>query len=558
MAGTSHGFAPYDQETARVTAGSGHRESTETNRDLVARGRLDSRYALLCQVRREMKCPVDQIRSGSRSSSAIRSICRSGQAVNGLISAGEMADATKMDRRHIREEFQRLYRGNIPFAKGQRNAKDEALMAAAEADVPLVDSSTGWGMVPGEACGRHVAEPRVVDTAAACEASMGTQVRTDEVREVLPIPEHADHIPGWGTVLAPMPVGTPIQRPLLFMSTSVHHAATDTDGGRIPRHLREDRMSRLMEQLAALLSERKAVTENLRAEVDASNGLRSQLVVLSKEVAALRAEAARLREDGHSRALEMGLMRQELAVAKDRRARAEADNALLKGQISDLQKSADLRKLLRESQVARGVLERELRSLKEDMTRKDSELVKLQEDLRVSELRARNASESQGALSNECGRLRVMLELREEKASQEAELRSRHPFFYEHMDFLRRKAGVGEERALAYPHMGRLGDNDVDWHGYYVLMSQIGEYYWKYSELLLGFPSWRTVQRWRKDLGDELELAYDAFDGSDANVAVLIRLVKERLQVFNREDQWKVAVACEAVSLFSSRCCGGS
>ena len=146
MAGTSHGFAPYDQETARVTAGSVHRESTETNRDLVARGRLDSRYALLCQVRREMKCPVDQIRSGNRSSSPIRSICRSGQAVNGLISAGEMAAATKMDRRHIREEFERFYSGIIPFAKGRRNAKDEALMAAAQADVPLMDR-TEWGQV---------------------------------------------------------------------------------------------------------------------------------------------------------------------------------------------------------------------------------------------------------------------------------------------------------------------------------------------------------------------------------------------------------------------------
>ena len=37
-------------------------------------------------------------------------------------------------------------------------------------------------------------------------------------------------------------------------------------------------------------------------------------------------------------------------------------------------------------------------------------------------------------------------------------------------------------------------------------------------------------------MGDALELAYDAFDGSDANVAVLIRLVKERLQLFSPEE----------------------
>ena len=59
---------------------------------------------------------------------------------------------------------------------------------------------------------------------------------------------------------------------------------------------------------------------------------------------------------------------------------------------SDPQKSADLRNLLREIQVACGALERELRALKEEMTRKDSELVKRQEDLRISELQARNAN----------------------------------------------------------------------------------------------------------------------------------------------------------------------
>ena len=42
------------------------------------------------------------------------------------------------------------------------------------------------------------------------------------------------------------------------------------------------------------------------------------------------------------------------------------------------QKSVDLRNLLREHRVARGGLERELRSLKEEMTRKDSALVEME------------------------------------------------------------------------------------------------------------------------------------------------------------------------------------
>ena len=49
-------------------------------------------------------------------------------------------------------------------------------------------------------------------------------------------------------------------------------------------------------------------------------------------------------------------------------------------------------------------------------------------------------------------------------------------------------------------------------------------------------------------MGDELELAYDAFNGSDAHVAVLIRLIKERLQILQHGDRWKVAVACDAVA----------
>ena len=58
--------------------------------------------------------------------------------------------------------------------------------------------------------------------------------------------------------------------------------------------------------------------------------------------------------------------------------------------------------------------------------------------------------------------------------------------------------------------------------------------------LLLGtvvrFPFMKHCSALAEGPGDELELAYVAFDGSDANVEVLIRLVKERLQLFSPEE----------------------
>ena len=263
-------------------------------------------------------------------------------------------------------------------------------------------------------------------------------------------------------------------------------------------------MQRMEQERDEMRSERDAIGEKHRAEVDASNRLRSRLGVVNKEVAALRTEVAHLREQGRASRIELGLMREELAVARDRCMRAEAEGASQKMQIADLRKTADLRKLLRESQVACEGLQKELSSLKEDMNRRESELVKLQEDLKTWELRARQASESERVLSSECANLRVALALREEKDAQEAELRRRHPFFYERRDFLRKKAPLDEESSPPYPHKGKIGGADVDWHSYYVLMSQIGEYHWKYLEVLLGFPAWRTVQRRRKDMGDEL------------------------------------------------------
>ena len=423
--------------------------------------------------------PIGQVRRNGLSRSPVRKICHSCQEAKGLISANELAQATGMARTRVRQLLGEYYTGSIPFAVGRPTARDAALIAAAQADVPLLDTATGGAtLIPEEGRGGSARGAGSANTTAACGASPGIQELTYAVMEDSEFRElRADHRPCNGGMVDVLPFTPPLARQVLLVSPPVHHAVMGSDVCRVPRYLREDRVSRLVAQRDALGSEREALGEKLRAEVDTSNGLRSRLLVLSKELAAMRADAARLQEEGDAYRLELGVMRQELAVERNRCLRVEGDRALLNQEIAKLRKSGELRRLLRDSQLECGRLERELRSLKEDTTRRGSELAKLREELSGCQLRARSAEEARCALSNECARLRVVLELREEKAAQEADLRRRHPFFYEHMDFLRKKAGLGEENSPPYPHRGKLGDSDIDWHAYYVLMSQIGEYH---------------------------------------------------------------------------------
>ena len=130
--------------------------------------------------------------------------------------------------------------------------------------------------------GRHVPEARQVGTTTASEASPGIQETTDAVREDLPFRERPPHTAGWEAVVALTPDETPIHRPLMFMSPAVHQAATDRDGGRGPRHRREDRIQRLVHERDGMHSGREALTDKLRVEVDESDGLQSHLGVLGK------------------------------------------------------------------------------------------------------------------------------------------------------------------------------------------------------------------------------------------------------------------------------------
>jgi hypothetical protein len=109
-------------------------------------------------------------------------------------------------------------------------------------------------------------------------------------------------------------------------------------------------------------------------------------------------------------------------------------------------------------------------------------------------------------------------------------MRRRHPFLQEPMDPWRRKCILPQARAPPYPHRGQSGERHVDWHSYCVPISRVGEYHWKCMEELLGFRAWRTVQRWRREPGDEFEVTEGVFDGAESHSAKnCMRLIKAHL-----------------------------
>jgi hypothetical protein len=125
--------------------------------------------------------------------------------------------------------------------------------------------------------------------------------------------------------------------------------------------------------------------------------------------------------------------------------------------------------------------------------------------------------------------LKIRLQTEEAKQAHDAELRRRYPFFHEHTEHTRKKGGFKEGNPTPYPRKGKIGEAEVDFHDYYVLMSQVGEYHWEYLEASAGFPSWRTTQRWREELAAENRLDDGVFDGTRHNLDLLIRIIKARL-----------------------------
>jgi hypothetical protein len=138
--------------------------------------------------------------------------------------------------------------------------------------------------------------------------------------------------------------------------------------------------------------------------------------------------------------------------------------------------------------------------------------------------------------------LTIRLRIEEAKQAHDAELRRRYPFLHEHMEHMRKKCGSREGNSTPYPHKGKIGEAEVDFPDYYVLMSQVGEYHWRYLEEFAAFPSQRTAQRWRDESGAEIRLDEGVFDGTRHVLDLLIRKIKARLDELIQPARVRVAV----------------
>jgi hypothetical protein len=146
-------------------------------------------------------------------------------------------------------------------------------------------------------------------------------------------------------------------------------------------------------------------------------------------------------------------------------------------------------------------MERQLDSLREAMGRKRSEPNVLRDELAQSGRELARETETNRDLRAQVDRLKIRLQMEEAKQAHGAELRRRYPFLCVHMEHMRKKCGSKEGNSTPYPHKGKIGEAEVDFRDYYMLMSRVGEYHWKYLEAFAGFPSRRTIQRWREELG---------------------------------------------------------
>ena len=144
------------------------------------------------------------------------------------------------------------------------------------------------------------------------------------------------------------------------------------------------------------------------------------------------------------------------------------------------------------------------------------EFERVQKEFGNCSMTAATLQRENGVLVGKVGRLTAALQIYSDRDIREKALRARYPFFRAHFDFLMEKS-VGPERAFVFPEKSKIRDCDVDWHGYYVMLSQIGEHQWEYFCACFGPPSCRTVQRWRDDKFEQFQQGPRVFDGEEAN-----------------------------------------
>jgi phage-related tail protein len=182
--------------------------------------------------------------------------------------------------------------------------------------------------------------------------------------------------------------------------------------------------------------ERDRLRVNVKDLVAGTNRLKSVARSKTQEVDDLRAELARLRGElrPRNREREVRLTRGDLAVANGRGDGAEADRLTAQADLSELRKTPDLRRILRDSQEKCRTMEKELDSLREGLGRKRSELDVLRGEL------ARE-TETSRALKEQGDRSKICLQIEEAKQAQDAELKRRHPYSHEHMEHMREKCG---------------------------------------------------------------------------------------------------------------------
>ena len=478
----------------------------------------DERYVKLCNARHILDDVMQKVGVSGWSKPSARTFVSTCNSVAGLIPANEVAYVLHIDTKALKKVLMDKQSVRIKWSAGRPITRDRRLIIAGRNAVPFT----------------------VIPVAPVLEELPPVSTMEDIPPSSFDDIAYADF---------PMSVIEPRAIARLTLSPPVAHESSgvcrfDT----LPWILKESRLVRAEQDTDRLRKEREALIQDMALKEAEETRLRSRLGRMRKQLESLRTEAERLRGESQTIRMEWRLAREDLAVARDGRARVEAENIQLRRDIADLSTSADLRRLLRTSQECCAKAEKELASAREDIARKLTDLASLRELLSAADRKATRASESNTALNDECARLRVALLENEERAREDAALRARHPFFHEHMEFLRRKCGQSGGASPPYPHRGKIGGDEVDWHDYYVLLSQAGEYIWNYLQRLGGFPSWRTVQRWRVEIAGAMQLGAGIFDGTPQNVELLIRLIKAHLGLVQHSDKWKVAVACDAVA----------
>jgi hypothetical protein len=468
----------------------------------------------VCDKRRQLREIIAGVHQGGLTQKNCRALAREWKGLGRLIRMGEVIEALEIDHRSL---LKRCAEVNVQMPKTPSNrcSWERQLMARAEAAVPLVVSFPREARAAPAVEEGHMDDGGViygeslVEIGGSCKGECATE--SPAVWEVEggsgeELPPAAAEERGVGPLqeagrrLFPPTFDAREEsgRGQAYEGDVSDAAALDAFGdGPIPRHLRMDKVRIVRDQNAkmrAALAECRRCNGELAEEVDRlganDSRMRRELDRLKRDLDKWRTTASGLQ----SQLIEA---RAELSVKKDECERLREECRHLAATVDALNTPGGWRGVVTECRNENWRLKQELDFVKSDMNAKTDELAALREEVSKAKFAETNQQARAMQIEEELVRVREAAAWKE--SEEDAAFREALPFLFEHVKYLKDHCRKPFDKRRPYPGHCPYDSSRIHWRYYYLLCSTVGEHQCAYLVQVLGFPSWRTIQRWRQD-----------------------------------------------------------